>query len=100
VDGLTRRRVQTEAYFHLLKRWAGDSSLVEPEKAMGRQDVIQVHVTQDAPPQLVRGPLTVSFRGWVLRPADGCISFISQMRRTGRSAGVTGGEPGAAQSGV
>jgi hypothetical protein len=103
VDGLTQRRAQTDAYFHLLKRWAADSSLVEPEKAMGRQDVIAVHVTQDAPPQLVRGKLTISFRGWVLRPAEGCVSFIAQMRRSGRVSAAAGGgaeaalEAGAAQ---
>jgi len=76
VDGLTQRRAQTDAYFHLLKRWAADSSLVEPEKAMGRQDVIAVQVTQDAPPQLVRGKLTISFRGWVLRPAEGLPGIV------------------------
>ena len=69
VDGLIRRRAPSEAYYHLLKRWAADSSLVEPEKVMGRQDVIQVQVTHDAPPQLLRGKLESSFRGWVLRPA-------------------------------
>ncbi|MCG6941718.1 MAG: hypothetical protein LJE69_10765 [Thiohalocapsa sp.] len=89
VDELTHRASASDAYFHLLKRWSFDSSLVEPEKLLGRRDLIQVLVTKDAPPHLKRGALETSFRGWVLRPAEGCIGYIMQQRRTrpsGRAA--------------
>jgi hypothetical protein len=81
VDELTLRADTSDAYFHLLKRWSGDSSLVEPEKVRGREGVIQVQVTTDNPPQVHRGKLEASFRGWVLQPSEGCLSYIAQRRR-------------------
>ncbi len=86
VDELTQRATASDAYFHLLKRWSVDSTLVEPEKLLGHRDQIQVVVTQDAPPQLLRGTLEASFRGWVLRPAQACIGYITQHRHDRKSA--------------
>jgi hypothetical protein len=85
VDTVTHRRVSSGEYFQLLKRWSADTSLIEPDKAIGRRDAIQVQVTQDAPPQILRGKLSTSFRGWVLRPASGCVDYITQIRRAGSS---------------
>ena len=86
VDELTHRSGASDAYFHLLKRWAADSSLVEPEKVLGQEGVIQVQVTADKPPAPRRDKLGTSFRGWVLRPADGCLHYVAQQRRARRSA--------------
>jgi hypothetical protein len=100
VDGLTHRSSTSNGYFHLLKRWAAESSLVEPEKAMGRQDVIRVVVTQDLPPELLRGKLTASFRGWVLRPADACVAYISHQRRGAKAGRASASARSAAASGT
>jgi hypothetical protein len=90
VDELTLRANTSDGYFHLLKRWSGDSSLVEPEKVLGHEGVIRVQVTTDAPPEVHRGKLDASFRGWVLQPADGCLRYIAQQRRAGRGTGQGG----------
>jgi hypothetical protein len=81
VDGMTRRRVPPEGYYHLLKRWAMDSSLSEPETVLGKTNIIRVPVTQDQPPTLQREKLEQSFRGWVLRPATGCMEHIAHAAR-------------------
>jgi hypothetical protein len=83
VDRHTDRLTTTKAYFHLLKHWSADSMLLAPEKALGKQDVIRVQVNHDGPPQLVRGVLDASFRGWVLHPADACVGYLAQSRRSG-----------------
>ena len=48
--------------------------------------VIRVLVTQDAPPSRERGKLAQSFRGWVLRPATGCMDYVAR-------GGGAGGRP-------
>jgi hypothetical protein len=88
VDELTHRAGPTDTYFHWLKRWAVDSRLVEPEKARGRDNVVQVEVTMDMPPHVHRGQLETSFRGWVLQPADGCLSYVAQQRQARRPGGA------------
>jgi hypothetical protein len=90
VDELTQRAGPSDGYFHLLKRWSGDSTLVEPERARGREDVIRVQVTRDAPPDVLRGTLDGSFRGWVLQPAQDCLRYIMQHRSAHGASGHGG----------
>jgi hypothetical protein len=80
-DHLTERRARTGDYYHLLKRWATDSRLVEPERLLGEEDVVKVEVTHDAPPRLREHVLKESFRGWVLRPADALIQYVAHVNR-------------------
>jgi hypothetical protein len=80
-DRLTDRRCRTGDFYHMLKRWAADSRLVEPERVLGDSDVIKVEVTRDEPPRLRDRPLKDSFRGWVLRPADAFTQYVSHVNR-------------------
>jgi hypothetical protein len=82
-DRLTDRRSRTADFFHLLKRWAVDTRLLEPERALGRERIIKVEVIRDEPPRLREAKLTESFRGWVLRPADAFVQYIKQVNRDG-----------------
>jgi len=82
-DRLTDRRSRTADFFHLLKRWAVDTRLVEPERAIGQERVIKVEVIRDEPPRLREAKLAESFRGWVLRPADAFVDYVRRVNRDG-----------------
>jgi hypothetical protein len=82
-DQLTGRRSGTTDFFHLLKRWAVDSRLQEPECTLGQAPVVKVEVTRDEPPRLRDGALNQSFRGWVLRPADAFVDYVKHVTRDG-----------------
>lgn len=82
-DRLTDRRSHTADFFHMLKRWAVDSRLMEPERALGQAQVIKVEVIRDEPPRLREAKLTESFRGWVLRPADAFVDYVKQVNGDG-----------------
>jgi len=80
-DRLTDRRCRTGDFYHMLKRWAADSRLVEPERVLGDSNVIKVEVTRDEPPRLRERPLKDSFRGWVLCPADAFSKYVGHVNR-------------------
>lgn len=79
-DRLTQRRCQTSEYFHLLKRWALESRLQEPERALGDTNYVKVDVVRDEPPRVRQGPLKESFRGWILRPNRAFFDYVEQVR--------------------
>lgn len=84
LDRLTERRVPSADYYHLLKRWATESRLDEPEQAVNDERVVKVEVTRDEPPRLREGHLGAPFRGWVLRPPR---SFYEHATRINQGQG-------------
>ncbi len=76
VDRLTHHRAQSDDFFHLLKRWASDSRLQDPNSLIGQAGLIKVEVTHDESPQLYETEMTEAFRGWVLRPPEEFREYI------------------------
>jgi hypothetical protein len=67
----------------VLKRWAVDSRLSEPERALGQERIIKIEVIRDEPTRLREAKLTESFRGWVLRPADAFVDYVKRVNGDG-----------------
>jgi hypothetical protein len=82
-DRLTERRSRTGDFFHMLKRWASETVLRDPERVIGESNVIKVEVKRDEPPRLREGKLTESFRGWIICPADGFDAYVQHVNRGG-----------------
>ncbi|MBB1127092.1 hypothetical protein [Thiospirillum jenense] len=78
-DRLTNRRANSEEFSPLLKRWATETRLQDPNSLVGQTGLIKVEVTCDEPPRLQEGALTESFRGWILRPPESFRDYIDHI---------------------
>lgn len=79
-DRLIERRTPSTDYYHLLKRWAADSILQDPEQVPRDEQVVKVEVSRDEPPRLREPPPHEAFRGWVLRPPRGYFEHLVRLR--------------------
>ena len=64
---LTGPRIRLKTVSPRLEYWAWGSRLLDPNRCIGRDDVIVVETSMDGPPRRVDGVLTEPIRGWVLK---------------------------------